>query len=94
MDTFLLDFNQKLNLADLLLNCPSIQDPDTRYILLKELPHDIAGTIKANDNSRVHMLNVVNACTKADGLNELLDTFSRSHAPAWECISGCSGIPV
>ncbi len=55
-----------------MLQCPAILD--ARSAVLKQLPDHIITAIRANDNPRVHTLNIVNACMNHDdGLALLLD---------------------
>ncbi|MCP4696640.1 MAG: hypothetical protein GY862_07310 [Gammaproteobacteria bacterium] len=64
----------KQALIELLLECPAIQDEETRRILLAELPPHIREAVKTSNNIKVHVLNIVNACmTYEDGIEHLLD---------------------
>ncbi len=72
---YLLNFQQKRKLASLLLECPSIQNTESRHALLREFPPDISKLIEISDNNKVHMLNIVNICIRhADVLDILIDT--------------------
>ncbi|MCP4702576.1 MAG: hypothetical protein GY862_37810 [Gammaproteobacteria bacterium] len=69
------DNEPKRRLTDLLLACPTIENAESRHTLLKELPSHIVNAVQANDNPKMHVLNIVNTCIKhSDGLAHLLDT--------------------
>ncbi len=66
--------NQKMELIERLLECPSIRNVKSRSILLRELPPHIAKAIKASDTPKVHVLNIVDTCMNYDkGIESLLE---------------------
>jgi len=65
---------QKQELVNLLLKCPSIMDVKSRSTIMKELPPHIANAIQASGINKEHVLNIVNTCMNhADGLELLLE---------------------
>ncbi len=68
-----LEFHKKAELIDLLLKCPTVENKDTRHVLLGEMPSDITTGIQANDRAKVHVINIVNACMDhSDGFEHLM----------------------
>ena len=63
----------KTQLIELLLKCPSIKDPKIRQTVVSELPAHISEVVENSDNSKEHVLNIVNACLNFDnGIVELI----------------------
>jgi tetratricopeptide (TPR) repeat protein len=63
----------KTQLIELLLKCPSIKDAKKRQVVVSELPHYIRESVENSDNSKEHVLNIVNACVNFDkGIAELI----------------------
>ncbi len=61
-------------LIALLLECPSIRNPQSRHALLREMPPYITSSIEEGNTSFVHVLNIVNACMNyADGFKQFLE---------------------
>ncbi|MCP4702521.1 MAG: hypothetical protein GY862_37535 [Gammaproteobacteria bacterium] len=73
----------KQKLMDLLLECPSMQQQDSRNALIREL--SFAAAVDANSNPKVHILSLVNACLIHDNglasLLEALDLFDGKTEP-------------
>ncbi|MCP4702786.1 MAG: hypothetical protein GY862_38895 [Gammaproteobacteria bacterium] len=66
---------KKQRLVELLLECPGVQDAEIRRALVAELPSRIAGAIKTDNNTKKHVLNIVNACMNySGGLEHLIET--------------------
>ncbi|MCP4699065.1 MAG: hypothetical protein GY862_19765 [Gammaproteobacteria bacterium] len=66
--------SDKEHLIDLLLECPIIQNQDDREVLLRQIPPHIANAIKKGASAKVHVINIVDACTNYDdGLEALLE---------------------
>ncbi|MCP4700285.1 MAG: hypothetical protein GY862_26050 [Gammaproteobacteria bacterium] len=66
--------NKKHQLIELLLECPSVKDPQIRPSLPAQLPGYIAVAINASDNPVLHAVNIVDACMNHNsGLEYLLD---------------------
>jgi hypothetical protein len=67
--------NQNINrLVDLLLACPSMQDPETRKAVLEMLPSQISNAIRHHAQNRVHVLNIIRTCQNySGGLEALID---------------------
>ncbi|MCP4697042.1 MAG: hypothetical protein GY862_09350 [Gammaproteobacteria bacterium] len=67
-----MSFQQKQELVDLLLECPRIRDPQSRQTVVAELPFDTA--VQMNNDAKVYVLNLVNACLNhPGGLDSLAD---------------------
>jgi len=67
-----LGFEEKQQLVELLLKCPSIENVGIRNLVLKELPSQISTAIIDNPVSKVHVLGIVNTCRDyPDGLEHL-----------------------
>jgi len=65
-------FDEKQQLVELLLKCPSIENVGTRNLVLQELPSQISTAIIGNPASKVHVLGIVNTCRNfPDGLEHL-----------------------
>jgi hypothetical protein len=66
--------DDKKRLIELLLECPSIRDKETRHAVLGLLPTDIADAIKTSDIAKVHIIHIVNTCINfTNGINELFE---------------------
>jgi formylglycine-generating enzyme required for sulfatase activity len=64
----------KKRLTELLLECPSLRDKDTRGSLLKMLPHHIVDCIKVGNSIIEYAVNIVDACMNySDGLKHLFE---------------------
>jgi formylglycine-generating enzyme required for sulfatase activity len=64
----------KKRLIELLLECPSFRDTETRSSLLKMLPHHIVNRIKVSNTIIEYAVNIVDACMDySDGLTELFE---------------------
>ena len=69
--------DDKKRLIELLLECPSIRDKETRHAVLGLLPTDIANAIKTSDIAKVHVFNIVNTCINfSNGINELFEAIA------------------
>jgi len=64
----------KKRLIELLLECPSFREVETRSSLLKMLPHHIVNRIKVGNTIIEYAINIVDACMNySDGLTELFE---------------------
>ncbi|EDN70927.1 protein containing DUF1566 [Beggiatoa sp. PS] len=69
--------DDKKRLIELLLECPSIRDKETRYAVLGLLPTDIVNAIKTSDSTKVHIIHIVNTCINfSNGINELFEAIA------------------
>ncbi len=50
------------DLVELLLECPSMKDAETRQVIMSQLPQHIHDVIKTSRNPKGQVLNIVNAC--------------------------------
>ncbi len=69
-----MSLEQKMTLVDALLACDSIQDRDTRDLILNELPTTIKNNIKRSPADKPDVVNIVNTCLNySDGLQQLVE---------------------
>jgi hypothetical protein len=66
--------DQKAKLVNALLNCPTIQDLESRLTVLRQLPAKITNNIRNVPQSKLHVTNIVDTCLNyAEGLTELVE---------------------
>jgi len=69
-----LSVDEKKNLIDSLLNCPSLANQHTRQDIINELPSMIRDNVRDNLAARPHILQLVNTCFNyPNGISELLE---------------------
>ncbi|MCK5521769.1 MAG: hypothetical protein KAI83_01425 [Thiomargarita sp.] len=52
----------KTHLVELLLDCPSMKDAETRKTIMSQLPPHIHDVIEISRHPKGQVLNIVNAC--------------------------------
>ncbi|MDM8561902.1 tetratricopeptide repeat protein [Candidatus Marithioploca araucensis] len=62
------------DLVELLLECPSMKDAETRQAIMNQLPPHIHDVIETSRNPKGQVLNIVNACMNfEDGMSKLIE---------------------
>ena len=70
-----LSLEEKRQIVEALLACPSIRDNSSRHAVLQQLPSEISDAIQAASRAKIHVANIVDSCFNfPDGLTALVET--------------------
>jgi len=70
-----LSLEEKRQIVDALLACPSIRDNSSRNAVLQQLASEIVDAIQADSRAKIHVTNIVNSCLNfPDGLMAFVET--------------------